>query len=339
MASRRGDARAELAAADRIFKVEPGAPGILDRLVELNARVGRTERTDELRGRKAAIDQAAEVYRSRLAEKAPADRFTELAEAAETLGRWFEAKGWRTLATAESPDPSKAREAVARDAAKEAASTLKPMPGKTVADLVADARRRPGEVGRPSFVENREGRCALPGDRAIVPRRREVRRSGRRLPQRFFRPLPDARDHGRGRRPDRLRRRRLARRLRRRGRRPSEGRAAGGLPQRDRLFHNKGDGTFEDVTEKSGLAAFPGGYGHGVTVGDYDGDGRPDLFVTRWRSYALYRNKGDGTFEDATKQAGLRRRLATGRPPPPSPTSTTTATSTSTSATTATGTR
>ena len=42
-----------------------------------------------------------------------------------------------------------------------------------------------------------------------------------------------------------------------------------------------------------------------MAVGDYDNDGRPDLFVTRWRSYALYRNRGDGTFEDATDRAGL----------------------------------
>jgi hypothetical protein len=47
------------------------------------------------------------------------------------------------------------------------------------------------------------------------------------------------------------------------------------------------------------------GYGHGVAVGDYDNDGRPDLFVTRWRAYSLYRNKGDGTFEDVTAGAGL----------------------------------
>ena len=48
-----------------------------------------------------------------------------------------------------------------------------------------------------------------------------------------------------------------------------------------------------------------GGYGHGISVGDYDNDGHPDLFLTRWRSYALYRNRGDGTFEDATAKAGL----------------------------------
>ena len=48
-----------------------------------------------------------------------------------------------------------------------------------------------------------------------------------------------------------------------------------------------------------------GGYGHGVAVGDYDNDGHPDLFVTRWRSYALLHNRGDGTFEDVTAPAGL----------------------------------
>src|SRR4029079_7120302 len=76
-------------------------------------------------------------------------------------------------------------------------------------------------------------------------------------------------------------------------------------PFGDRLFRNRGDGTFEDATARAGLAAFPGGYGHGVAVGDVDNDGHPDLFVTRWRSYALYRNRGDGTFEDLTEAAGL----------------------------------
>jgi enediyne biosynthesis protein E4 len=73
----------------------------------------------------------------------------------------------------------------------------------------------------------------------------------------------------------------------------------------DRLFRNRGDGTFEDTTERAGIAAFPRGYGHGVAVADYDNDGRPDLFVTRWHSYALYRNRGDGRFEDVTGKVGL----------------------------------
>ena len=62
---------------------------------------------------------------------------------------------------------------------------------------------------------------------------------------------------------------------------------------------------FEDVTRATGLAGMAGGYGQGVAVGDYDNDGRPDLLVTRWRSYLLLRNRGDGTFEDATRRAGL----------------------------------
>jgi hypothetical protein len=73
----------------------------------------------------------------------------------------------------------------------------------------------------------------------------------------------------------------------------------------DRLFRNRGNGTFEDVSEKSGIAGFRRGYGNGVSVGDFDNDGRPDLFVTRWRSYALYRNIGSGRFEDVTAKAGL----------------------------------
>jgi enediyne biosynthesis protein E4 len=73
----------------------------------------------------------------------------------------------------------------------------------------------------------------------------------------------------------------------------------------DRLFRNRGDGTFDDVTESAGLPTASQGYGHGVAVGDYDNDGHADLFVTRWRSYSLYHNRGDGTFEDVTAAAGL----------------------------------
>ncbi len=73
----------------------------------------------------------------------------------------------------------------------------------------------------------------------------------------------------------------------------------------DRLFRNRGDGSFADVTDATGIGAMTRGYGHGVAVGDYDNDGHADLFITRWRSYALYRNRGDGTFEDVTTAAGL----------------------------------
>jgi tetratricopeptide (TPR) repeat protein len=77
------------------------------------------------------------------------------------------------------------------------------------------------------------------------------------------------------------------------------------LERLDELFRNRGNGTFEDVTVASGIAGLSRGHGHGVTVGDYDNDGDPDLFITRWRAYALYRKRGDGRFEDVTAAAGL----------------------------------
>jgi enediyne biosynthesis protein E4 len=83
----------------------------------------------------------------------------------------------------------------------------------------------------------------------------------------------------------------------------------GTIPQKtgpqywNRLYHQKPDGTFEDVTEKAGLAGV--GYGMGVAVGDYDNDGYEDLFVTSLGGNHLYHNNGNGTFTDVTKQAGV----------------------------------
>ena len=48
-----------------------------------------------------------------------------------------------------------------------------------------------------------------------------------------------------------------------------------------------------------------GGYGQGVAVGDYDGDGFPDLYVTQYGRSILYHNNGDGTFTDVTEKAGV----------------------------------
>lgn len=69
------------------------------------------------------------------------------------------------------------------------------------------------------------------------------------------------------------------------------------------LYHNNGDGTFTDVSEKTGVADV--GFGMGCVIGDYDNDGDADLFVTNYGPDVLYQNNGDGTFSDVTKQAGL----------------------------------
>jgi enediyne biosynthesis protein E4 len=70
----------------------------------------------------------------------------------------------------------------------------------------------------------------------------------------------------------------------------------------NRLFHQKPDGTFEDVTDKAGLEGT--GYDMGVAVGDYDNDGNDDLYVTGYGGNRLYHNNGNGTFTDVTQSSG-----------------------------------
>ena len=73
---------------------------------------------------------------------------------------------------------------------------------------------------------------------------------------------------------------------------------------RNALYRNRGDGSFEDVTEKSG-ADGGGQWGCGVTVADYDNDGWPDILVTNFGPNVLYRNRRDGTFENVAGRLGI----------------------------------
>src|SRR3954464_87474 len=71
----------------------------------------------------------------------------------------------------------------------------------------------------------------------------------------------------------------------------------------NRLYRNRGDGTFQDVTESARLQG--SGYGMGVAVGDFDNDGRPDIYVTGFPHAALYHNEGNSRFRDVTAETGV----------------------------------
>src|SRR5262249_34167053 len=78
----------------------------------------------------------------------------------------------------------------------------------------------------------------------------------------------------------------------------------------NRLYKNNRDGTFTDVTLKSGIAKT--GWGQGVCAGDYNNDGWEDLFVTYWGDCSLFHNNGDGTFTDVAGKAGVTTRTKSG---------------------------
>ncbi len=71
----------------------------------------------------------------------------------------------------------------------------------------------------------------------------------------------------------------------------------------NQLFRNKGDGTFEDVTSIAKVGHT--GYGMGVTIGDYNNDGYPDIYVSNHGPNVLYKNNGNGTFTDVSTKAGV----------------------------------
>jgi hypothetical protein len=83
---------------------------------------------------------------------------------------------------------------------------------------------------------------------------------------------------------------------------PPFGKGAGSPPPSDALFRNEGGMKFTNVTHQAGLTESD--WGCGVTIGDYDNDGDPDIFVTNWGRDRLWKNRGDGTFEDVTTVAG-----------------------------------
>ncbi len=301
LAARQGRDDEERRALEELIDEIPGHMPALERLAALASKAGQTDRAVECRRCKAEADRNKERYYRILEARGPITRYAELGRLAEKLGRGFEARGWWFLAAQQDPRNSVAEAAVARLGPPR--PDPHPVAGQMLATLLAD---RPSVRSHP----HRGSRFAPAPTAVTRPRvlpvfRDDAESAGLRFAfqngRSPMRQLPETTSGGVGLLdydgdgwldvyvvqggvfpPDPAR--------------PSSG---------DRLFRNRGDGTFEDQTGPSRIGRLSSGYGHGVAVGDVDNDGHPDLFLTRWRSYALYRNRGDGTFEDITEQVGL----------------------------------
>jgi thioredoxin-like negative regulator of GroEL len=295
-ARQRGDEAAERQALEAILAMEPANTSALSRLAEILQHRGEAAAAGAVRDRKAALDAVLDRYTRLYRQDSLAEHLPELDSLAERLGRTFEARGFRQLAArrglaASPPSSGRARDSDA------AAGTASPAadPEQSLADLRSEASRvapsrqaAPGAIlAIPHFVDRAAaaGLAEFVQDNGVSPIHQlpEMSSGGVALLDYDGDGWLDVFCVQGGRFPP----------------------GAGVQSPGDRLYRNRGDGTFEDVTERSRIDAMPRGYGHGVAVGDYDNDGHPDLFVTRWRSYALYRNRGDGTFEDRTSATGL----------------------------------
>jgi hypothetical protein len=81
-------------------------------------------------------------------------------------------------------------------------------------------------------------------------------------------------------------------------------------PPRHALYRNLGNWKFQEVTDAAGVVCHA--YGLGITIGDYDSDGHPDIYLNHFGHNVLYRNNGDGTFSDVTESAGVGRGMLVG---------------------------
>jgi tetratricopeptide (TPR) repeat protein len=299
IAKRRGNVEAEGRALRELIELNPADARALDRLAGLEAEAARHGEAAKIRAVIRAIDADRKHYIALLASSTPELHATELARLALRLGRRFDSAHWAALGDPRAghgrfrPEPKRVSSAPGDRSQSEGSRPA------SLADALPEIWKAPADSTEASAV--------AAGRTRVFPRFADDARTaglvfiqenggsaGKLIPPVTASggvALIDFDNDGwldvycvqGGPFP------------------PGPGSSRCG----DRLFKNRGDGTFADASASSLIATFAGGYGHGVTVGDYDNDGRADLFITRWRSYALYRNRGDGTFEDATGKAGL----------------------------------
>ncbi len=291
LAARAGDRAAERQALDAFIALEPADAAAIERLADLAAQDGEKDRVASLRSRKAAIEDARDRYKQAMNGPELAPAAVELATAGEAIGRRFDARVWWRIAAQRDPAIEKQASAAMARLAK-----AEPRPTGTrgtLAELLEPVRPPtvlkapvPAHLSVPTFVDDA-------GRRALAFRFNSGLTDLHQMPETMSGGVALLDFDGDG---------WLDVYALQGGTFPPP---PGRQPFGDRLFRNTGEGRFVDATASAGLANLAGGYSHGVAVGDYDNDGRPDLFVTRWRSYALYHNIGGGRFEDVTAGAGF----------------------------------
>jgi hypothetical protein len=324
LVSRTGDTRAERRETARLVELEPSNSPALERLAVLALEAGDSTAAERLQKRKAEIDRAKNSIRRLVVTMSDfRSHAEELARLSAVQGRPFDENAWSLVASTlggKSPGHDsglKKSQIFCRTVSEKALAHLLTKAGPppssrsgSVADQLADLRStvvpsRESVLKAPKPTQATQSRVHFVDD-AEACGLRFIFDNGRNSSSACF--LPESLSGGVGLvdfdgdgwldvycvQGGSL----LAA--------PQAGAAA--EPEAgDRLFRNQRDGTFRDVTRQSGIdrLAWGRGYGQGITVGDYDNDGHPDLFITRLLRYDLFRNRGDGTFEDATQRAGL----------------------------------